>query len=101
MEQVSVPGGLRFSINGDATQGGTPGEYIVLLDRGASWHCVGLIVNHNGLCTWYDSENTCEYVCDVGELPDMEYWDMAVVTLASETSIHMHPSIRQPLGGER
>ena len=84
MEQASVPGGLRLSIPGDAARGGNPVEYIVLLDRGASWRCVGFSVNHNGVCTRYDSENTCECVCDVGELPGMEYWDMAVVTLAQE-----------------
>ena len=100
IEQVSVPGGLRFSIPGDATQGGSPGKYVVLLDRGASWHCVGLSVDDSGVCTWYDSENTCEYICDVGELPAMEYWDMAVVTLATESSLHMYPGMRKPLGGK-
>ena len=89
--ELSVAGGLRFSTPGGATQGNTPGKYLVLLDRESSRHCVGLSVDSSGMCTWFDSEKPCEFICDVRELPDMEYWYIALVALAEEGSIHMHP----------
>ena len=101
IDMMSIPGGLSFSIPGGDTQCGCPGKYIVLLNRGDYWHCVGLNVDDSGECTWYDSEKPCEYVCDVGNLPDMEYWDIAHVALADRGSLHMHPASGILIGGKR
>ena len=100
IEMMGIPGGLSFSIPGGAAQCGFPGNYIVLLNRGDYWHCVGLNVDDSGACTWYDSEKPCEYFCDVGDLPDMEYWGVECVTLADRSPLHMHPSSGKPIGGE-
>ena len=96
---MSIPGGLSPPITGGAAQGGRPGKYIVLLKRGDYWKCVGLNVDDIGACTWCDGEKLCEYICDVGELPDMEYWGAAGVTLADRIPLHMHLSSGKPIGG--
>ena len=62
------------------------------------WNCVGVRIEDSGACTWYDGEQPCEYICDVGELPYMEYWAVSSVTVSDESSSHMRPSSGQSLG---
>ena len=101
INSLSIPGGLCFSIPGGESQCSSPGKYVVVLKRDHFWHCVGVSVEDSGLCTWYDSERPCEYICDVGELPDMEDWDVSSVTVSDERSLHMLPSSDRLLGGGR
>ena len=101
VESPSFPGGLQFSIPAEDHHGRSPWKYVVLRKGRHRWHCVGLSIDDNGTFTWYDSGKTCEYICGVGAVPPMEYWDTTCVTLGDDLSIHLHPRRGQPQGGKR
>ena len=66
---------------------------------GTYWRGVFLCVGDSGPCAWYDIGQPFEYICDAVELPDVDCWVVARVASANASSLHMHPSRAQPIGG--